>query len=420
MRPPSQEGPPREPGQGRAIPSPSAGPGTGMPPEGAALLRARWRQLETLARPVMAREPLAVALLLVLSLLVSWFFQFVTGLFEAFPGLAMTWSLVNAALAVVTASLMVLRPRWGRPAVAVLLTLLGIVILSLAAVGQRMQYQRGLAGNPYYTLPHYPMAYPREAMELALQTTDGVKLAATKLGNKHQRAIVIYPSWRTNKDAFSIATMALWLGNTFDVLVVDPRGQGRSEGVKTPNGDDKHDLVAAVTYLKGNGYRQVGVLAELDGAYPAVLAAGMHPGIDSLAVVAPARTWGESLGQEGRVWDPSHVVGRLHWRSVAGLRLAGGPAGPPLAQAIADVTPTPILLAIPRKDLGIQATHLHDRAGEPKSFVVIDGDGRPTDWAHFAEYFKAIEQWFTLSLRTTPVAEPAESATEEAPSATGP
>ena len=275
---------------------------------------------------------------------------------------------------------------------------LAVVGLSLTSLGAKLQYQRGLAGNAFYALPHQAVRYPASATTIQLVAADGVSLAATVLAGGHRQAVVIVPSWRTNRDAFSVASLAQWLANSYDVLVLDPRGQGQSGGVKTPAGDGKHDILAAVAYMKGTGHERVGVLAEQDATYPAMLAGGMKAGIDSLALVAPTAHWGESLGQTGRLWDPRKLSGRLYWRVVAGLRLAGGPAGPMPAEAVRGVAPTPVLLLGNKAELGTKVDSLHLAAGEPKSMIVLGGAGKPTDWAHFAEYYESVKQWFAFSL----------------------
>ena len=43
---------------------------------------------------------------------------------------------------------------------------------------------------------------------------------------------------------------------------------------------------------------------------------------------------------------------------------------------------------------------LHMSAGEPKSLMVLGGQGRPASWSHFAEYYSAVKEWFDFSMVT--------------------
>lgn len=380
------------------------------PPMPAAVMASRrWKALRDAAAPMMSAPALAIALLLLLSLVLAMICQFGSTLYDARPDLSYLHAALNAVLATALAVLMLLRPRWDRAHVVVLAVSAAILLTTLWSVGAKLQYRRGLLGDSFYSLPHQAFRYEAPAETVWLRTSDGVQLAATQIIRaKHTRAIVIYPSWRTNRDAFSLATMAQWLSNDVDVLVVDPRGQGESEGAKSPDGQEKQDVLAGVAYLRSNGHTRVGVLAEEDAATAAIQATIMHQGIDSLALVAPSADWGQSLGQDQRFYDPRGTLGRLYWRVAAGLRLVGGPPAPPLVEAIRFVSPTPVLLAGCKTEDGSTIDQLHLAAGEPKSLIVLGGEGKPVNWTHFAEYYKAVEQWFDLTLKAPdPVVEQA-------------
>jgi pimeloyl-ACP methyl ester carboxylesterase len=361
-------------------------------------LAAGWRKIQNRVKPVLSPVGLGIATALAGSLLISGFLQFFTGAYEANPALSMANAVLNAGLSIALAVSVLLRRPWDRPHYLTLFGAGAILVLSVSSLAAKVHHQRGLAGNPFYTLPHYAVTYPAPAQEIWLQTTDGVRIASTYLASGHRKGIVYVPSWRANRNAFSVATLAQWLANHYDVIVIDPRGQGESGGVKTPDGAAKHDVLAAVAYLKSTGHEKVAVLAEQDGADAAILAGALKPGIDSLALVAPAAQWGESLGQSGRAWDPTGLGGRFYWRVVAGLRLAGGTKGPAPNEVIRQVAPTPVLLLGNKTELGSTVDQLHTSADEPKSLMVMGGQGRPASWSHFAEYYESVKQWFDFSL----------------------
>lgn len=384
-------------------------------------LAARWQALCTRYAAVLSPTALALGLLLAVSLFCGGFFQFLTSLYDGAPGLAILHALINAALALAFGGAIAVRGRFERQQWALIGTAIAVFLLSLGAVSAKLEYQRGLAGNPYYALPHQPTDYPKEATIVALRTSDGVRVVGTYLDGHHNRAILVYPSWRTNRNAFSIVTIAEWLAGDADVLVLDPRGQGDSEGAKTPDGAAKNDLLAAVAFLRANGHERIGVLAEQDGAYAAMLAAGMHEGIDSLALLAPSDDWGASLGQSGGMWDPHGLLGRLYWRVAAGLRLAGSAPGVSPAEAARGVAPTPVLFLGNRTPDGSSVDQLHMAAGEPKSLILLPGTAHPLSWQYFATYYTALSQWFGFSLRSPDdtSAAPTDDASATAPTASG-
>lgn len=398
------------------------------PASGEGGLADRWAALSERCRPVLAPGALALALALAGSLLLTALVQFGTWLFEAFPGLALLAAGWHAVASAVLGLMIALRRRsrlwrpnlYGRVSVALLVATVIVFALSLAVLGAKLHYQRGLDGNMSYALPHHPVRYPASAQAVAIKTVDGVRLAGTLLGSGHERAIVIYPAWRTNRDAFAVATLAEWLSNTYTVLVLDPRGQGESEGYKSPEGLEKYDVLAGVAYMRAKGHSRVGVLAEQGAAYPAMLAAATRRDLDSLALVTPVASWGESLGVAGSPWDPRRLSGRVYWRIVAGLRLATGPDGPPALEAVKRVAPTPLLIVGLKADYASPAAALYAAAEEPRSLILQDGEGRPTSWGRFADYYQTIKEWFDLSLQEPADVAPAiEPEPEPEPDATG-
>jgi hypothetical protein len=366
----------------------------------------QWRLLRDAAAPVLSAPALVIALTLMLSIVVALVMQFGTSLYDDRPSYAYMHAALNAALCVSLAVVMLLGPRWHRAHLFMLVMAGFVLVGSLWCASAKLQYRHGLLGDSYYALPHQAFHYDAPFTNVMFKTTDGIQLQATMLGRQRSRGVVIYPCWRTNRDAFSIATLAQWLANDMDVLVVDPRGQGESGGAKTPDGQEKFDVLAAVAFLRSTGHTRVGVLTEEDGALAAVQAGTLHQGIDSMAIVAPLPSWGESLGQEGRFFDPRGLPGRFYWRMAAGLRLAPGPAAPPITEAVRYVAPTPILFTGCKAEPGGSIDQLHLAAGEPKSLIVLHGEGRPVTWTHFAEYYQTLDQWFELTLRTPTTAAP--------------
>lgn len=365
--------------------------------------------------PIQLDPSRVLAAALGLGLLAGWIGQFATPLFDRHPGWGIAVALTNAGLAV-AAALLGSYPTVPRKAV---IGLSGLVVAgALFVTGSKLGYSGTLGGFEGYALPRHAVAYGPEAREVTLTASDRTRLKATYLGRRtgdraSGKAILVVPGWLSTRESFGVATLALWFHPEHDVLVLDPRGQGDSAGAQHPDGRARFDILAGVAYLKAQGNARVGVLAEREGAYAAVLAAaegGQRPGhsrvLDSLFLAAPVAQWGEpSLG--GGFWrDPSNPLGRLTWRITAGVRLKGGTAKP-LAEVLPGVAGTPVMLTGPQEDPEGIVRQLHLVTPEPRSLQVFAGKGVPVPWKSYHRYYESARQFFNLTLRAEPPA-PAE------------
>lgn len=355
-----------------------------------------------------------VAIGLGAGLFLGWIGQFATSLFDRHPVLGLGLAVINTALAVSLAAFGTI-PQVPRKA---LWGLAGLVLAgTLFLFGAKWGYARTLGGFEGYALPRQAIAYAPEARTVHLTASDRTALKATYLGRaKGERpagkAILIVPGWLSTRESFSTATLAQWFHPEYDVLVLDPRGQGDSGGVQHPGGNARFDILAGVAYLKSQGNETVGVLAEREGAYAAVLAAaeGGAQGtrarlIDSLVLASPVAQWGEpSLG--GGFWrDPAHPIGRLTWRVAAGVRLKGG-AAQPLAEVLPKLAGTPLMLTGPQDDPQGLVRQLHLMAPEPRSLRLFAGSGQPVSWKAYHRYYETARQFFGMTLNSAPQAAP--------------
>ena len=83
-------------------------------------------------------------------------------------------------------------------------------------------------------LPHEPVT---------LTTSDGIELSAAYVPSKNGAAVVVFPGAAALKEARMIAR------NGYGVLLLDPRGQGKSGGDNVRWAGDR-DLIAAAEYLQ--------------------------------------------------------------------------------------------------------------------------------------------------------------------------
>lgn len=346
----------------------------------------------------------ALPLALGAGLFLGWLGQFGTPLFDRHPGLGVAVALGNTAIALSLAAFGRIRqvPREALWAVAAAVT-----AGTLCLMGTQWSVSRTLGGFEGYALPRQPLSYGSGAREVTLTASDRTVLKATYLGRAKGdrpagKAILLVPGWLSTRESFSIATLALWFHPEYDVLVLDPRGQGASGGAQHPNGSARFDILAGVAFLKAQGNDRVGVLAEREGAYAAVLAAGegSAPGtrlVDSLFLASPVAQWGEpSLG--GGFWrDPANPLGRVTWRVAAHVRLKGGSAQP-LAELLPKLAGTPVMLSGPQDDPQGIVRQLHLLAPEPRSLRLFAGSGQPVSWQSYHRFYETARQFFGMSL----------------------
>jgi len=161
-----------------------------------------------------------------------------------------------------------------------------------------------------------------------------------------------------------------------DVLTVDTRGHGDSDGAFTFGVREPEDLAALVRSLRPE-YERVGGLGFSFGGFHTIVAAARHEVFDAVAVVGtPHRLF---------ILDHSPFTGGL-WRN---LRIAlrrrrrrtrldvvprGWPAVP--SRLVSRIAPRPLLVAHGTDDWLIPVSHahrLHRAAGEPKELALIEG-----------------------------------------------
>jgi uncharacterized protein len=141
-------------------------------------------------------------------------------------------------------------------------------------------------------------------------TSDGVQLAAWYLPSTNSAAIVTLPGSGSNRTA-TLGQATVLARHGYGVLMVDPRGQGRSGGHAMDAGwYGDRDVTAAVTFLQhqsGVAASRIGVLGLSMGGEQAIGAAAADPAIR--AVVAEGATHRTAADKAGYL--PGGVTGTI-------------------------------------------------------------------------------------------------------------
>lgn len=184
--------------------------------------------------------------------------------------------------------------------------------------------------------------------DVSFRASDGVRLAAWFLPSSNGAAVVTVPGSSSNRSA-TLDQAAVLARHGYGVLMVDPRGQGRSGGQAMDAGwYGDRDVTAAVAFLQhqpGVDPTRIGVLGLSMGGEEAIGAAAADPAIR--AVVAEGASHRTAEDKAGYL--PGGILGaiqrgldQLTYGTAALLSPAPQPGS--LHDAIGRAASTPFLL----------------------------------------------------------------------------
>lgn len=120
-------------------------------------------------------------------------------------------------------------------------------------------------------------------------TQDNIRISYDRYRKNHDRVVILAHGFFNSKQAVLFQKMARALNDAFDVVVMDFRGHGRSEGRFTWTAKETLDLEAVIADIRPH-YARLGLVGFSLGAAISINAAARTNGIDSLiAVSAPVR-----------------------------------------------------------------------------------------------------------------------------------
>jgi len=116
-------------------------------------------------------------------------------------------------------------------------------------------------------------------------TADGIKIAYDRYSQGHERVLILAHGFFNSKKAVLFAQMAQSLVKEFDVLVMDFRGHGASEGFFDWTAKECQDLEALIQYAVIH-YKKIGVIGLSLGAAVSLITASYSDQMESLIVVS--------------------------------------------------------------------------------------------------------------------------------------
>jgi pimeloyl-ACP methyl ester carboxylesterase len=285
-------------------------------------------------------------------------------------------------------------PRWRR---------YGRRALGVAAVPLLVAFVVFPVGYSYgYThmgkLPVTPdLGVPYDSVRLT--TSDSLELAGSYVPSRNRAAVILFPG-STHSDH---ARMLVRHG--YGVLMLDPRGQGHSEGDVVRWAGDR-DLIAAAEYLRGRpdvDDGRIGAIGFSVGGEILIEAAAKSTGLS--AVVSEGAGLPIGTGLEG---DDASAPERLLYAPLAVAMRAATTVfsnhgqQPPIVDRIGRIAPRPVFLIYADPGSGGENTRQPDyyaAAGRPKAMWKVPGSTHTGGLdAQPAEYERRVVGFFDRAL----------------------
>ena len=233
---------------------------------------------------------------------------------------------------------------------------------------------------------------------MTVTTSDSLDLAATYVPSKNGAAVIVFPGATRVKEAQMIAR------HGYGVLLLEPRGQGASEGDTVRWAGDR-DLHAGANYLQSRpdvDAERIGAIGFSIGGEQLLEAAAQSTAIK--AVVSEGA--GSRVGDED-VSGPARLLAEPNLAVMTAALTVFSNHGPPppIVDRIGQIAPRSVFLIYADPGLGGESTRqpkYYEAAGEPKAIWKVPGsthtggiDAQP------AEYERRVIAFFDRALLGT-------------------
>jgi pimeloyl-ACP methyl ester carboxylesterase len=206
-----------------------------------------------------------------------------------------------------------------------------------------------------------------------IATADGLRLSVDRYARGADRAVVICPGYFQSKDTRTFRRLAEALVGPWDVVALDFRGHGRSEGWYAFSARERADLSALLAWLRPQ-YRSLGLMGFSMGAAISILTLAREPQqVRSLLAVSSPSDFARI---EFRWWTPE--ASRTGLRALE--RGAGCRPGWPWSTKerpvdhVAALSPIPVHFVHGTNDVIVGHAHserLHAAAASPKRLTIL-------------------------------------------------
>jgi pimeloyl-ACP methyl ester carboxylesterase len=234
------------------------------------------------------------------------------------------------------------------------------------------------------TLSHlWNRDYEVEHHRFHVNTEDGVRIAGIHLNRRDSETLTLYVhGFMSNKNHRAVPGFVQALSNLFDVMAIDLRGHGESEGGCTMGAREVLDIEATVQYARSLGYRRVITIGSSMGGASVIRHAaiyGTQDGVVTIGAFADPQEIGPPATDYGlQLLYTTGAIGDWLSYLVRGTRLDALHAHESPLELVGNIAPIPLLLIHGEWDYTVHPTaaqRLYDAANEPKELVIAPRTG---------------------------------------------
>ncbi len=213
--------------------------------------------------------------------------------------------------------------------------------------------------------------------ELLLETPHGIKIAINHYETKRDEVLIIVPGWFMTKDSRSFKDMAKEFTQSVDVIVMDPRGHGKSSGAFMFGAEEIVDLAAVVDFARER-YGKVYLLGFSLGGGLVVNYAAENKVVNKVIAVSAPHSF-EKI--ENQMWRPEAwymtIFKKMNLKQWCSIRPhpKGLFAPKPAPIKVVDKVEAPTLFIAGEKDPTVHAWHteaLYDKAVCEKQYKLFE------------------------------------------------
>ena len=231
--------------------------------------------------------------------------------------------------------------------------------------------------------PLWHKLYEREHRRFQVRTEDGVAIRGVHLDRHQGQTLLVYVhGFMANKNHRRVPRFVEALAAYFDVMAIDLRGHGESEGGCTMGAREVLDVEATIAYARGLGYRRVITIGSSMGGATVIRHAALYRSQDGVATIgafADAQAIGRPSADYGlHFLYNSGRVGEGWSYLMRGTRLDERHAHDAPHELVAAIAPIPLLLIHGEWDTTVHprsAHRLFQKANEPKELVIVPRGG---------------------------------------------
>lgn len=139
------------------------------------------------------------------------------------------------------------------------------------------------------------------------KTEDDIKIAFNYYRTGHEEVVIICPGWFMTKDSKAFSSLAEDLSTKLDVISMDFRGHGESEGYFTFTSKEILDLEAVIKYAK-KYYKRIYLMGFSLGGALVLIEGALHNKVDKIiSISAPT----DFYRIENKMWHPNAWIPTL-------------------------------------------------------------------------------------------------------------